>query len=630
MMKKIIVRKEAEHRETIAATFENTNPEMARRALGKEKFIKHATIPSQEEAVFGCAGGLHAKKDANYYCPAFVIPMPKTQTYRDVIFCTDIHNLSDGTDYIGVKINDAITGQTLLEPTYTSSPVGGFGHTRLNVHIPKISKSLLLDIHIGINLSGSFAEQSGFRIALQVSGATAVAEYSTDELDIVYPNTNDITVYPTDKPYPIATALWLYLLAAPEEEYDLRLLPILRLQGEPIEGSEVRLWAMNGGYYKSAVDLRWSAFAVDEAYWELTPIDEDIPLGYHSGVITRKGYAVRLPEELEDDFAITFYFALGNQPSWWKPWDWKADEALMLAWGRHPDYYLDVLRAGVINFKPIGEDELIAYAEEFIEESNHRGAVGAYPATIYYDQKPLGGALDTYVITPSYSPIAPLVAAVIIVAAVSASAIAIGFVVMNIIRMRHEEVMKYDDQSLFDNRRFETPGERIEYDQANYGDEMKDAGLWPDEFYDPVTGEKLPEWVDTPVEEYKWLKAKHPEFVKDMYGEETVAKLTITTKRWNIPTVLPVTIELQYYEGPPVVGEWKDVKGYPKEVDANPSEHTDFVATRDHRVRVTRGKRILTELCSGWKKVGTPEEFGDKKITLSMRRRLVIGGEEED
>ena len=629
MMKKIIVRKEVEHKGGIAATFENINPEIARRALGKEKFIKRATIPSAEEAVFGCAGGLHAKKGANYYCPAFVIPMPKTQTYRDVILCTDIHNLSDGTDYIGIKVTDAITGQTLLEPTYTSAPVGGFKHIRSNLYIPKISKSLLFDIHIGIKLGGSFVEKSRFRVALQVSGTAAVAEYSTDELDIVYPNTNDITVYPADKPYPIATTLWLYLLAAPDEEHDLRLLPILRLQGEPIKGSEVRLWAMNGGYYQSAVDLRWSAFAVDEAYWELTPIAEDMPLGYHSGIITRKGYAVQPPEKVEDDFAITFYFALGNQTDWWKPWDWKADEALMLAWGRHPDYYLDVLRAGVINYTTIGEDELIAYAEKFVEESNHRGAVGAYPTMIYYDQKLLGGALDTYVIAPSYSPMAPAVAHAIVAVAIAAGLSVIGFVVLNVVRMRHEEVLKYDDQSLFDAHRFETPGERIEYDQANYGDEMKDAGLWPDEFYDPVTGEKLPEWVDTPVEEYKWLIANHPEFVKDVYGVETVAKLTITTKRWNIPTMLPVTIELQYHEGPPLVGEWKDVKDYPKEVDENPSEHTDFVATRDHRVRVTRGKRIITELCSGWKKVGTPEEFGDKKISLSMRRRLAIGEEED-
>jgi hypothetical protein len=504
--------------------FEDVNAEIARRALGKAKWTTKATIPTASEATFGCAGGLHGKKGDKYYCPTFVIPSDHT-----AILCSDLHNCSDAAGDIGVKVTDAITGTTLLEPTYQA--IGGFQHLRFQLRITDIKNPLLLDIHIGTKLDSTFTEQSRFRVAIQVSGKPAVAEYSTNELDIVYPNTDTITAYPSKKPYVIATTLWLYVVGATEEGYDIRLLPVIRLQGEPIRGSKLIFWAMNAGYKKPAIDLRASAFAINEAYYELASIAEDMDIGYSVGTIIRNRVEASVPPDLEEEFAISFAFALGNQPTWWEPWDWRADEALMLAWGRPPDYDLDTVRAGVVNFKPIGEEELNAYAAKFIEECTHRGAVGSYPAGIYYSQKGWGGVLDADVISPSYSPIAPLVALAVIFASVAAAIIAIGFVILKIAEIKHKELLM--SQSKFDSTKFTTERDAIAYDQANYSDEMKEAGMWGEhtpeckyKFYDPITGEEAPSNIDTPVEYYDWMKARHPDWAKDVYGEEEEVSIT--------------------------------------------------------------------------------------------------------
>ena len=514
------------HGLTVNVLFEDINSEIARRALGKDKFGKHVALPIPSESVFGCAGGLHAQKGSYYYCPAFVIPLG-----RNVILSSDLHNFIDGTGYVGVKVTDAITGTILLGPVFSDKTLGAFQHIRLTLSLVGISGSLLLDIHAGFKGDdGTFMETSKFRVAIQVMGKPAVVEYSTNALDIVYPNAPMIYPLYRNKPFPIPTAFWLLLPALREGEYTLRMLPTLRLQGEPIKGSKLRFWAMNAGYYQSVIDLRYSSFDIDKAYWELESVKENLDMGYRledgSSVIIRQFFEATFKPELEERYAITNYFALGNQKNWWMPWNWKADEALMVAWGRPPSYYLDVIRASVVNFKPIREPELKAYIEDFIEDCNHRGAVGSYPAITTYSQKIWGGVLDTDVISPAYSPAVPLILVAIIFASVAAAIIAVGFVIFNHETIKYKELMKYDTQSSFDDTAFTNERDRLRYDQTNYPDEMKKSGQWGEleggkwVFYDPITGEKAPPHIDTPVEHYDWMKSHHPDWAKDVYNEE--------------------------------------------------------------------------------------------------------------
>ena len=498
--------------------FEDINAEVARRALGKNKWKIKEEIKTPEESIFGCAGGLHAKKGNYYYCPAFVIP-----SGYDIKLCFDIHNFVDVSGEVGVKVTDVISGITIVGPAY--GEIGEFEHIRCYISMKNVTESQLWDISLGIKLDNEFTEQSRFRVAIQVSGKSPVPEYSANQLDIVYPTADEITVYPTDKPYPIATALWLYILNV-EGKYDIRLLPVIHLQGNPIKGSTLIFWAMNAGYRKAAIDLRASAFDINEAYYELQSLYEDLELGY-SETIIRTGIEVTIPESLQEKYAITFAFALGHQGVWWKPWDWKADEALMVAWGREPGYDSDVIRAGVAKVGKVTEKDLREYASKFSEECIHRGAVGSYPVHITFYPKFWGGVLDTEVISPSYSPIPPLIALVIIFAAIAA--IIWGVVVLYHEYIRHEELKMF--QSQFDESRFKTERERILYDQSHYPDEMKSAGKWGKEtpegrrFEDVITGEPAPPEINTPVKYFDWMKARHPDWARDVYGEEKEVKI---------------------------------------------------------------------------------------------------------
>lgn len=102
-------------------------------------------------------------------------------------------------------------------------------------------------------------------------------------------------------------------------------------------------------------------------------------------------------------------------------------------------------------------------------------------------------------------------------------------------------------------------------------------------------------------------------------------KLITTTTRYNFKTLRPVDIELEYSEEG---DKWKPVKGYPKEVTDNPSEHTFEFYNVPHRVRATR-KYIIRELRSDWEEIGNPMEFAgeEKKVKLDMKGYIVIGEE---
>ncbi|MCD6213501.1 MAG: hypothetical protein J7J46_00820 [Candidatus Desulfofervidus sp.] len=503
----------------IKIKFEDINAEIARRTLGKDKWIKPLSLA--DTSVFGCAGGLHGMKGTNFYCPVFEVP-----SGHDLFLFFDIHNLTPTGGDIGVKITDGMTGETLMAPAYEK--MDGFGHIRGSVYIPKstLTKSYLLDIHLGIKSGGAFSEQSRFRVAIQVSGHSYVSESSADPSDIVYPLGDIFKV--SDKPFPVATTMWLYVLGVKvgERKINTPLMPTIRFEGGSLRNTQINFFVMNAGYKQAKVDLRLSAFDTDEAYYKLTPIFDDMDLGYDKDtkMIWRNAISAIVPDNLKDNYAIALAWALGHQSDWWKPWDWKADEALICVWGRSPNLYLEVYRAGVVNFKPIGEDELAEYRKKLIEESIHRGAVGTYPLTITYNQKNWGGVLDTETVVPAYSPALPAIALAIIAASVAAAIIAIGFVIMNHEHIKYEELKMF--QSEFDDSKFASAREQILYDQSHYPNEMKEAGKWGKKvdgkrrFIDPITGEMAPEYVDTPVDFFDWMKSRHPDWARDVYEEE--------------------------------------------------------------------------------------------------------------
>jgi len=500
----------------IKIKFEDINAEIARRTLGKDKWIKPLSLA--DTSVFGCAGGLHGMKGTTFYCPVFEVP-----SGHDLVFVFDTHNLTPTDGNVGVKVTDGETGDTLMAPAYVK--MGGFGHTRGMITIPKsiLTKSYLLDIHLGIKSGSAFSEQSRFRVAIQVSGHTYVSESSTDPSDIVYPLADIFKV--TDKPFPVATTMWLYVIEVGEDKLTVPLMPAIRFEGGSLRNTQINFFVMNAGYKQKKVDLRLSAFDTDKAYYKLTPIFDDMDLGYDKDtrMIWRNAISATVPDDLKDNYAIVLAWALGHQPDWWKPWDWKADEALICVWGQSPNLYLEAYRAGVVNFKPIGKDELENYRELVIEETIHRGAVGTYPLTITYDQKNWGGVLDTEMVVPSYSPALPAIALAIIAASVAAAIIAIGFVIMNHEHIKLEEIKMFHSE--FDDSKFASAREQILYDQSHYPNEMKEAGKWGEEvngkrrFTDPITGEIAPEYVDTPVEFFDWMKSRHPDWARDVYEE---------------------------------------------------------------------------------------------------------------
>lgn len=457
-----------------------------------------------------------------FYCPAFEVP-----SEHDLLFVFDIHNLTPTGGDIGVKVTDAITGETLMAPDYEK--VSGFGHTRGIVSIPKsiLTKSRLLDIHVGFKSGGTFSEQSRFRVAIQVSGRSYVSESSEDPSDIVSP-LDAIIKNVGNKPFPVATTMRLFVLdvEVENETIDAPLMPAIRFDGESLRDTQVNFFAMNAGNKQAKVDLRLSMFDTDEAYYELSPVFDDMDIGYDKDNewIWRDAISATVPDDLKDNYAVVLAFALGHQPDWWKPWDWKADEALICIWGRSPDLYLEVYRAGVVNFKPIGEDELEEYRKLVIEENIHRGAVGTYPLTITYDQKNWGGVLDTQMVVPGYSPALPAIALAIIAVSVAAAIAAIGFVITRHEYIKHEEIKMFHSE--FDDSKFASERERILYDQTHYPNEMKEADKWGKvvngkrRFTDPITGEIAPEHINTPVEFYDWMKSRHPDWARDVYEEE--------------------------------------------------------------------------------------------------------------
>ena len=509
----------------IKIKFEDINAEIARRTLGKDKWTKPLSLA--DTSVFGCAGGLHGMKYKGdkifFYCPAFEVP-----SGHDLFFVFDIHNLTPTGGDIGVKVTDAITGETLMAPSYEN--VGGFGHTRGIVSIPKsiLTKSRLLDIHLGFKSGGTFSEQSRFRVAIQVSGRSYVSESSEDPSDIVSP-LDAIIEDAGDKPFPVATTMRLFVLdvEVENERIDAPLMPAIRFDGESLRGTAIGFFVMNAGYKQKKVDLRMSTFDTDKAYYELSRVfDEYFDVGYDKDNewIWRDSITALLPDDLKDNYAVVLAFALGHESDWWKPWDWKADEALTCIWGASPELYLEVYRAGVVNFKPIGEDEIDKYSKHLIEECIHRGAVGTYPISIAYSQKNWGGVLDTKMVVPSYSPALPAVVLAIIAASVAAAIVAIGFVIMNHEHIKHEEIKMFHSE--FDDSKFASERERILYDQSHYPNEMKKADKWGEvvngkrRFTDPITGEIAPEHINTPVEFYDWMKSRHPDWARDVYGEE--------------------------------------------------------------------------------------------------------------
>ena len=106
------------------------------------------------------------------------------------------------------------------------------------------------------------------------------------------------------------------------------------------------------------------------------------------------------------------------------------------------------------------------------------------------------------------------------------------------------------------------------------------------------------------------------------------SELTVTTERYSINTIRPVTVELDYYDE--VETEWKPVSGYPTEPAENPSKHVTFVYGSKHRIRSIR-EYIIRHLRSDWEEFD-PLEWDERKLKLGMRGYFVIGkkGEEEE
>jgi len=601
--------------------------------IGKEKFVEEFTVghrvpgvglthiarellaeedEEKPEDPTSIGIGVYAVSGGENYIPAF-----RTEKNKKFAMHFGTYNGNDKEGVIGCQVLDAQTGDVLAS---TETDKGAFLQGYLDFYAEEgfdKSRALLFKVGRATDTPHVFEPTHSTLVAVNVAGDVDYGIAST---------ANSYGDYEDSKPYVVLANPALYdkwlskeglfktkhppTFLVPRGDYKLK-----------FEAYNIgnRSWDIQGGYafttYEEVEDL--------ELLYSYT-------LGYNSFHHWIEHADVELSVPREHKLPVLLGF--GHLEGWWLWSEFKPDTALLVYSHRYPDFG-DLIQQHLIEC-PVGltESDLNTIGDRINDNYYWKGiaartfALRAWPyeepgTWIIEEKKTLAGYAS--------SPFAHWAALVILAICASTAAITVtlawlGKEAVHIWgRTVEAELCPY--KCPWCGRCF-----------TDYGEYCRHMDICPEKPSDPEDAAPPNSGKDPETECYKcpicgepycttwaayWghMKANHPDALPD----EQKAKLEVTTKRWGLPTYLPVTIELQQYEGVPFLGEWKDIKGYPKEVDKNPSEHGEgFVAGRNHRIRATRGKRIITEFCSDWEEIGTPSEFEDKKITLDMRTRF--------
>lgn len=566
--------------------------------------------------------GLYAESGGNIYFPAFMVDKSKKFTMH-----LSTYNTNDKSGTIGLHVRDIIDNVVLgtVETDKGAFCIGRFDF----IANAGFDKSRVLEFAVG----RATAEPHIF----ETTHATLVGVNVTGDVDYgLYANTpNFYSKYLDSKPHVVLGSPALYSEWLSEEGvYKRKQPPTFRV---PYADNILKFRGYNLGDFTflPRVSCGYAFIEPDKKPENLTILYER-ELG-HSSVLNNISFiSAELPiPQLYSKSPILLGF--GHEEGWWKWSEYKPDNAQMPFQDGYPVYDEYILQYGILIPGGLTESDLRVVANNVNNSLYWEGAAARlYKIVAWPVGKEDEWVIEEHITFAGYtaSPVIPLIIWIaLIIASVCGTATIIALTGLGKDAVKlwekkiHPTVCPY--QCEWCSTCFNEYEELLRHrDICSEKPEEEEDYAPPNKGKDPETGDYLCPLCGAPYGKtwaayWGHMRAVHPSELP----EEVGAKLTITTKRWNIPTLLPVTIELQSYEGFPVVGEWVDVKSYPKEVEDNPSEHTDFVATRDHRVRATRGKRIVTELSSDWKEIGSPEAFGDEKITLSMRRQLVI---EED
>ena len=569
--------------------------------------------------------GVYAESGGNNYFPAFLVDKSKKITMH-----LGTYNANDKEGLIGFQVRDIIENIVLAT---AEADKGAFRIGRFDLDATiGFDKSRVLEFAVG----RATAEPHVY----EVTHSTLVGVNVKGDTDYgIYANVpNYYAGYDDSKPYVVLGNPALYGEWIPERAvYKRKQPPTLRV---PYAENKLKFRGFNIG--DATIFPRTSAgysfIEPGKKPENLTVLYEE-ELGYWPTWNNISYIDATLPvPKLYSKSPVLLGF--GHTEGWWVWSEYKPDTAQMPFQDGYPLYDEYILQYGILVPGGLTESDLRVVVNNVNDALYWEGIAGrAHKIVAWPVGKEDEWVIEEHVTFAGYtaSPAIPLivwVALIICGVCGTASIIALTGLGKDVVKLWekkiHPTVCPY--QCEWCGNCFNEYEELLRHrDICPKKPEKEEDYAPPNKGKDPETGYYLCPLCGVPygttwAAYWGHMKAVHPEELP----EEVGAKLTINTKRWNIPTLLPVTIELQSYEGFPILGNWVDVKGYPKEVEANPSEHLDFVATRDHRVKATRGKRIITEMCSEWEEVGMPEKFDDKKITLSMRRRLVIGEEEED
>jgi len=345
---------------------------------------------------------------------------------------------------------------------------------------------------IAVHIGGDYAPEKG------------ESDYDVCYFQVYYSGPSGISFY---EPYPVISSIYFYT----ETPQPHLIVPTFRFNGRKNKEAAITLW----NFSRSSLKKYTSKFrySTTEEVTDFETLFEDFTLGYekYSALV----YAMTTLKTKIDNYLIIH--AIGEQPEWWKFWDWKAEDSHVLTIGDIPEYVEFEATTAVARTGIPSKEELDKFREDLEKESQKRG-IPVLANSVAYEPSELGwgGYVRIKGTAPGFktSPaVLAIVIAIVLYIIVPLVLSAIGLMITIYYTITKPLIVEQPYICPVCGKRFKSKEQLKMHIDSEHPDYAKEQ--IPDK--DPFTGEDLPEDAKKSLYNYNmYLLANHPEEMEEI------------------------------------------------------------------------------------------------------------------